>query len=74
MSIGQAAAYLSISENTIRERGPTARRLGKRVLYDRRDLDRWADSLGDQPLDERDRLDEAAEVERRFLEARRGKN
>lgn len=74
MTIELAAAYLSRSETVIRERGPTPKRDGKSVLYDRHDLDRWADALGGQPLDKADHADEAKEVERRFLERYRGKN
>jgi len=68
-----AAAYLSIGTTTLRACGPGPKRQGRRVLYDRRDLDRWADRLNDQPLDEREEQEEAAEVERRFLEKRRAK-
>ena len=67
----QAAAYLSIGKTMLRAHGPAPRRCGRRVLYDRQDLDRWADRLGDQPLDERQRVEESSEVERRFLEKRR---
>lgn len=70
MSEPIAARYLSISPNTLRAKGPQPKRQGRRVLYDRKDLDRWADSLGGQPLDDGDLEDEAAEVERRFLESR----
>lgn len=74
MSETEAAHYLSIGTTTLRERGPSPKRLGRRVLYDIKDLDRWADRLGDQPLDEQSAKEEAAEVERKFLErrARRG--
>lgn len=68
MDIEMAALYLSRSPTVIRERGPKPKRDGRSVLYDRNDLDRWADRLGDQPLDERDEQAEAAEVERRFME------
>lgn len=71
MSEDQAAAYLSIGTTNLRENGPKPKRHGRRVLYDRRDLDRWADRLGDQPLEEGPANDEAAEVERRFLEQRK---
>ena len=74
MGIELAAAYVSLSETTLRAKGPTAKKYGKRVLYDRHDLDRWADRLDGQPLDEKDELEESAEVERRFMERRRGKN
>jgi len=72
MSEDQAAAYLSIGSTNLRENGPSPKRHGRRVLYDRRDLDRWADRLGDQPLGERAANDEAAEIERKFLERRNG--
>lgn len=74
MSEGEAARYLSIGTTTLRTYGPKAKRLGRRVLYDVRDLDRWADALGDQPLTEQDVEAESAEVERRFLEQHRGQN
>jgi hypothetical protein len=73
MDAEMAGAYLSRSATVIRERGPKPKRDGRSVLYDRRDLDRWADSLGDQPLDAGAREAEAAEVERRFMEKRRGR-
>lgn len=74
MSEPVAASYLSLSPSTLRAAGPEPKRHGRRVLYDRRDLDRWADSLNDQPLDASERKAEAAEVERRFMEKRRGRN
>lgn len=73
MSVQMAAAYLSRSVSTIRERGPTPKRDGRSVLYDRVDLDRWADRLAGQPLSPIEREEEAKEVERRFLERRRGR-
>lgn len=74
MPIELAAAYLSRSATVIRQRGPKPKKDGRSVLYDRRDLDRWADRLNEQPLDEPERLKEAEEIERRFLEKRRGTN
>lgn len=74
MPLELAAAYLSRSATVIRERGPKPKRDGRSVLYDRRDLDRWADRLEEQPLDEREEQEEAAEIERRFLESRRARN
>jgi hypothetical protein len=66
-----AAAYVGLSETTLRERGPEAKGVGRRRLYDRIDLDRWADRLGGQPLGVAEQIAEAGEVERRFLEKRR---
>ena len=47
----EAAEYLSIGTTTLREKGPAPKVLGRRRLYDIKDLDRWADRLGGQPLD-----------------------
>ena len=50
----QTALYLGLSERTVRNRmGPKAeypfpvkpKRIGKRVLFDRKDLDRYVDNL-----------------------------
>jgi hypothetical protein len=71
MSEPLAAAYVSLSVTTLRSQGPSPARLGRRRLYDRRDLDRWADRLGGQPLTVAEQRQEASEVERRFLEKRR---
>lgn len=71
MTIEYAAAYLSRSPTVLRERGPTPKRDGRSVLYDRKDLDRWADELDGQPLAPAERELESKEVERRFLEKRR---
>jgi len=54
LSIEETAAYLSISPKTIRNRlGPKApdpfpvnpKRVGKRVLFDIKDLDKYIDTL-----------------------------
>ncbi len=57
-----AAAYVGIGVTMLREHGPQPKRLGKRVLYDRHDLDRWADALGGQPLDPDEREDEGDDI------------
>lgn len=66
-----AAAYVSLSATTLRENGPAPKRYGRRKLYDRIDLDRWADRLGGQPLTVQEQRAEARDVERRFLEQRK---
>ncbi len=73
MSEDLAAAYLSISATMLRVHGPPPLRLGRRILFDRHHLDRWVDHLSGQPLGETEEQDEAAEVERKFLERRSGK-
>lgn len=73
MSEPLAAEYLSIGTTMLRERGPRPKRLGKRRLYDRVDLDRWADNLGGQPLNVAQQRTEAIDIERRFLEKRRAR-
>jgi hypothetical protein len=71
MGVDLASAYLGLSATTLRQKGPAPKEYGKRRLYDRHDLDRWADRLGGQPLTVPEQHQEAAEVERRFLEKRR---
>ena len=63
-----AARYLGIGETMLRTHGPQPKRLGGAVLYDRRDLDRWADALGGQPLDAAQRAAEAGDMVNRVLQ------
>ena len=64
-----ASRYLSIGHNLLREKGPAPVRLGHRVLWDRRDLDRWADELAGQPLDVTTLDQTQRKVERQFFDA-----
>ena len=73
MSEPLAAAYVGIGTTMLRRNGPAPKAIGKRRLWDRIDLDRWADRLGGQPLTVAEQRSEAAEVERRFLEKRRAR-
>jgi hypothetical protein len=68
MGVELAAEYLSISASTLRERGPPAKHLGRRALWDIRDLDRWADALAGQPLDAKQREEEGEDILRRVQE------
>jgi hypothetical protein len=71
MSVELAARYLGLGATTLREMGPDGpkpKRYGKRVLYDRRDLDRWADALDGQPLDAQEREAEGDAVADRVRE------
>jgi hypothetical protein len=71
MGVDLASAYLGLSATTLRVKGPAPKEYGKRRLYDRIDLDRWADRLGGQPLTAVELGQESTEVERRFLERRK---
>lgn len=62
MSVDLAAQYVGISATWLRGNGPTPKRIGKRVLYDIRDLDRWVDALDGQPLDESQKKDEGGDM------------
>jgi hypothetical protein len=73
MSEPMAAAYVGLGATTLRLKGPAPKEIGRRRLYDRHDLDRWADRLGGQPLTVAEQREEAADVERRFLEKRRAR-
>jgi hypothetical protein len=74
MGVDLASAYLGLSATTLRDKGPEPKAYGRRRLYDRIDLDRWADRLGGQPLTVPEQQAEAGQVERRFLEKRRARN
>lgn len=64
----EAALYLGISTTSLDAHGPKPKRLGRRVLFDIKDLDRWADALGGQPLDERQKKDEGDDMLARVKE------
>lgn len=70
-----AATYVGLSENSLVRYGPKPKAVGRRRLYDRKDLDRWADALDGQPLDAEQEASQNRDVERDFLEGRanRGK-
>lgn len=68
MAVDLAAAYLGIGASTLRQRGPQPKKLGTRTLYDRTDLDRFADALGEQPLDEAAREAEGGDIAARVKE------
>lgn len=72
LSVELAAQYLSLSASTLRAAGPEPKRHGRRVLYDIRDLDRWADRLDGQPPDE-PAEEEAAAYEKRWMDKRRAR-
>ena len=44
LSREQAARYLGIGRTLLKRIGPTPVRLGRRLVYDRVDLDRWLDN------------------------------
>jgi hypothetical protein len=68
MPLPLAAAYLGIGQTTLRKSGLEPKRIGARIVYDRTDLDRWADSLSGQPLDAIEREAEADDIGRRISE------
>lgn len=49
MSIKDAAEYLGVSVNTFRALGICPLNIGRRVVYDRRSLDLYADQLSGHP-------------------------
>lgn len=72
MPIDLAAAYLGVSANTFRGWGIVPIERGRRVLYDRRSLDAYADRESGQPLTDPERERAAKDVEEAFLARRRG--
>lgn len=75
MPIDLAAAYLGISAGTFQTWGiaPTETP-GRRVLYDRRSLDLFADRLAGQPLSADDMTRAASDEERAFFRDRESRN
>jgi hypothetical protein len=75
MNEADAAAYLSIGTTKLRAEGPRPKTWGGRTLWDRRDLDRFADALGagSVALDEQDAAAQSKDVERQFIERRKKK-
>ena len=67
LSVEGAAGYLSISPNTFRGLGIQSRQIGRRVLYDIRDLDRYVDMMSDAPTPPEEISAAAAEQERRYF-------
>ena len=45
LSKEEAAEYCGVSVNTLGRHGPTPTKIGDRIIYDRRVLDRWLDEL-----------------------------
>lgn len=69
MRESDAAAYLSIGTTLLRDLLPPKKIRGRSV-WDRRDLDRLADGLDGQPLDESGLAAQSKAVERAWLEQR----
>ncbi|GGB14766.1 hypothetical protein GCM10011380_00210 [Sphingomonas metalli] len=65
LSEADAAEYLSLSQTTLRGLELQCRRVGRRVLYDIRDLDLWVDRMADQPVEADPRA--VADEEARFF-------
>ena len=70
LSEGDAADYLSVGSTTLRGLGLKARRVGRRVLYDIRDLDSWVDRMDEQPIAPAEQLRESQDEEERFFAKR----
>lgn len=69
MNERDAADYLSIGTTLLRDLLPPKKIRGRSV-WDIRDLDRFADALDGQPLDEAQAESHAKDVERAWLESR----
>lgn len=65
-----AAKYVGLSVNSLDRYGPKPKAVGRRRLYDRNDLDRWADALDGQPLDAAQAESHSRDVERDWIRDR----
>lgn len=68
MREAMAAAYVGISASMLRAHGPKPKKIGGCAVWDRHDLDRWADALGGQPLDDTARAEEGGAIADRVRE------
>lgn len=67
MPLALASAYFGVCASTFRRLDIEPRRIGRRVLWDRRDLDSYADQISDPPIVPSNGTPLISEVERRFL-------
>jgi len=72
LSEADAAEYLGIGASYLRTLALKSRRLGRRVLYDIKDLDRWVDRMEDAPV-ENDPASAAAAEEAAFFQRRQAR-
>lgn len=71
LSAEDAAEYLGIGVTMLRGLGIKTKAVGRRVMWDIQDLDRWVDRMDDQPIAEVDQAREQANEEAAFFERRR---
>ena len=71
MGEDDAAHYLGVGATMLREHGPKPKKWRGRTLWDRHDLDRFADALDGQPLDDGEAESHAADVEAAWREQRK---
>lgn len=67
MPLRLACAYFGVCDKTFRSLGIEPRRIGRRVLWDRQDLDRWADRMAGMPSRTLDPTAGVRAMERRFF-------
>jgi hypothetical protein len=70
MKVHMAAAYVGLSKNSLLRHGPSPKRVAGNVVWDRGDLDRWADAIAGVPLDAGQVESHSSDVERRWFEGR----
>lgn len=73
LSAADAAEYLGISPTTLKTLGIQAKSIGRRVMWDRVDLDRFVDRMTDQPIPAAEQGREQDDEEARFFERRRAR-
>lgn len=67
MPLRLACAYFGVCDKTFRSLGIAPRRIGRRVLWDRQDLDRFADGMAGVPSRLLEPTAGQRAMERRFL-------
>ncbi|RKE53211.1 MULTISPECIES: helix-turn-helix domain-containing protein [unclassified Sphingomonas] len=67
MPLRLACAYFGVCDRTFRKLGIAPRRIGRRVLWDRHDLDRFADGMAGMPHRSSDPMAGTRAMEKRFF-------
>jgi hypothetical protein len=71
LSLAEAAEYCGVSDKTLQRHGPEPSKIGERVVYDRRVLDRWLDSLADLPSSAINPIEDPEDLLLKAIDARK---
>ena len=71
LSLAEAAEYCGVSDKTLQRHGPQPSKIGERVVYDRRVLDLWMDSLANLPSSGLNPIEDPEDILLKAIHARK---